>query len=119
MADEKDKKEIDSKVVIFRTTRALRDKLVKKAAQDVIDGTQMGLGAGAAYSVNNAATKLLAAALGLEYKHEYKHENRTSNKVGMSFLFPQHIYDGLKEKADRDGISVNEELQRTLEKMTS
>lgn len=119
MAEKKIKENVKSKVVIFPTTRALRDKLVKKAAQEVIEGTQMGLGAGATYSVNNAATKLLAAALGLEYKHKYTHEDVTSNKVGMSFLFPQYIYDSLKEKAERDGISINEELHRTLEKMTS
>ena len=105
----------NAKALIFRTTRALRDKLVRKAAQDVLDGHRVGLGAGATYSVNHAATKLIADALGIEYEREDAILDTSSNRVGMSFLFPPNIYEALKAKADLDGVSINEELQRILE----
>lgn len=108
-----------AKALIFRTTRALRDKLVRKAAQDVLDGHRIGLGAGATYSVNHAATQLIANALGIEFEREDAILDTSSNRVGMSFLFPPDIYEALKAKAERDGISINEELQRILELATS
>ena len=115
----KRKPEKEEKIVIFRTTRALRDKLVKRAAQNVLDGTRMGLGSGSTYSVNHAATDIVAKELNIEFEREDTIEESHSNRVGMSFLFPMNIFEALKSKAERDGISVNEELQRILDRGTS
>jgi len=116
----KPKQSVESdKIVIFRTSRALRDKLMRKAAQDVIDGISVGIGAGAAYSVNRTATKMLASVLGVEFSRETKHADKTGKHVGMSFLFPIEIYEALRDKSERDGVSINEELQRILEMQTS
>lgn len=111
--------EVTERVLIFRTNRALRDKLVRKAAQDVLDGNRMGLGAGATYSVNRVSTELVAKALGIEYERKDEVVDNESNRVGMSFLFPIHIHDALKARAERDGISINEELQRILDLATT
>lgn len=113
------KKPSTDRVVIFRTTRTLRDKLVKKAAQNVIDGKRVGLGAGGTYSVNHAATEMLAEALGVSFKREKDDKDSKSPRVGLSFLFPVEIYDALQQKADREGISINETMRRILEISTS
>jgi len=103
-----------AKALIFRTTRALRDKLVRKAAQDVLDGHRIGLGAGATYSVNHAATQLIANALGIEFEREDAILDTSSNRVGMSFLFPPDIYEALKAKAERDGLALMKSFNEYL-----
>lgn len=106
------------KPFIFRTTRGLRDRLVRKSAQNVLDG-RIGLGAGATYSVNHCATELVAEQLGIEWERHNVLEVTGNERVGLSFRFPVHIYDALKAKADQDEISINEELQRILDRATS
>lgn len=112
------KPEKDEKIVIFRTTRILRDRLVRRAAKNVLDGTRMGLGSGSTYSVNHAATEIVAKALNLEFERGDTIEATGGNRVGMSFLFPMHIFEALKNKAEKNGVSVNQELQRILENGT-
>lgn len=119
-AKKTDEKASAERVVIFRTTRTLRDKLAKKAAQNVIEGKHIGLGAGGTYSVNHTVTEIFASELGLEFKREEgKIKDSKSSRVGLSFLFPTYIYDALKDKSERDGVSMNELMQRILEKSTS
>ena len=113
------KKQSTDRVLIFRTTRELRDKLVIRAAQDVIDGKRQGIGAGSTYSVNHTATEILAESLGIPFKREKDKEEYTAKRVGLSFLVPVEIYDALQDKADREGLSVNEVMRRTLEIATS
>lgn len=109
------KKASTDKVVIFRTTRTLRDKLMRRAAENVLNGKRTGLGAGATYSVNHAATEILAEALGVPFKREKDEKDSKSPRVGLSFLFPEEVHDALQEKADREGLSVNETMRRILE----
>lgn len=113
-----DKNEQRESVLIFRTSRDLKDRLARKSAQNVIDGKHLGLGAGATYSVNRSVAELLAEELNIELGREEVPDAKTS-RVGLTFFFPKILHDALKDRAQRDGISVNELMERLLQSATS
>ena len=108
-------KKTEDKKLILRCSRTLRDRLAAQAAQNVLDGVSKKLGPGS-FSANAVITEIFAKELGLDYQKDPTFENRTTGRIGISIRLPSDIFAALTKRAENDGISINEEMHRILER---
>ena len=102
------------KIILLRTYREVRDAVVRKAAERVLEG-RVGLGPGASYSANQCIIELVCDELNIQYSKEQAVED-VDGKIGLSLRFPEHVHAALLVKAQSERLSFNEKLNQILQK---